>query len=105
MCELIIAMGIPSAVTGILVWWFKRYVEKMEREREEHERKTEEFMLMIIQSSRATNLLAEATAKALQNMPEAHCNGEMTAALEQAAKFHKEEKEWLFKQGIENIFN
>ena len=104
MNELIVAMGIPSAVTGLLVWWLKRYIDKKEVEREERERKTEKFMLMIMQTSRATNVLAEATARAVQRIPDAKCNGDMTSALEQAAKIQKEEQAWLFEQGVENIF-
>ena len=104
MDELIIAMGIPSAVTGLLVWWLKRYIDKREIEREEREKKTEKFMLMLMQTSRATNVLATATAKAVQRIPEAKCNGDMTAALEEADKIQKIEKEWLFEQGVENIF-
>ena len=104
MNELIVAMGIPSAVTGLLVWWLKRYIDKREQEREEREKKTEKFMLMLMQTSRATNVLATATAKAVQRIPEAKCNGDMTAALEEADKIQKIEKEWLFEQGVENIF-
>lgn len=104
MNELIIAMGIPSAVTGLLVWWLKRYIDKREKEREEREKKTEKFMLMLMQTSRATNVLATATAKAVQRIPEAKCNGDMTAALEEADRIQKIEKEWLFEQGVENIF-
>lgn len=104
MVEILIAMGIPSAITGFLFWWLKRHIDKKEKEREERERKTEKFMLMIMQTSRATNVLAEATARAVQRIPDAKCNGDMTAALEEAARIQKEEKDWLFEQGVENIF-
>lgn len=104
MNELLLAMGIPSAVTGLLVWWLKRYIDKKEKEREEREKKTETFMLMILQDTRATNVLAEATARAVQRIPDAKCNGDMTAALEEAAKIRKAETDWLQKQGVENIF-
>ena len=33
MNELIVAMGIPSAITGLLVWWLKRSIDKKEKER------------------------------------------------------------------------
>lgn len=102
--EFLIAMGIPTAVMGFLVWWLKRYIDKKDRESAEREKKTERFMLLIMQNTRATNVLAEATAKAVQRIPEAHCNGDMTAALEQASKIQKEEQQFLFDQGIEHIF-
>lgn len=102
--HLIAAMGIPSAITGLLVWWLKRYIDKRDRKREERERNTEKLMLLIMQTSRSTNILAEATAKAVQRIPDAHCNGDMTAALEQAAKIQKEEKDFIMDQGIKHIF-
>ena len=61
-------------------------------------------MLMIMQSCRATNVLAEATAKAVQRIPDAHCNGDMTSALERANKIQKEEQQFLLDQGLKHIF-
>lgn len=100
----IAAMGIPSALTGLLVWWLKRHIDKRETKREEREKNTEKLMLMIMQTSRATNVLAEATAKAVQRIPDAHCNGDMKAALERAAKIQQEEKDFIMDQGIKHIF-
>jgi hypothetical protein len=102
--QLIAVMGIPSAITGLLVWWFKRTIDKRDKKRDEREKNTEKLMLLIMQTSRATNILAEATAKAVQRIPDAHCNGDMTAALEQAAKIQKEEKDFIMDQGIKHIF-
>ena len=102
--EFLIAMGIPTAVTGLLVWWLKRYIDKRDKKAEVREANTEKLMLMIMQTSRATNVLAEATAKAVQRIPDAHCNGDMTAALEKAAKIQKEEQQFLIDQGVKHIF-
>lgn len=102
--EFLIAMGVPSAIMGLLVWWLKRHIDEKEAKRDERERNTEKLMLLIMQTSRATNILAEATAKAVQRIPDAHCNGDMTSALEQAAKIQKEEKDFIMDQGIKHIF-
>lgn len=102
--EFLIAMGIPSAVTGLLFWWLKRDIEKRDRKKEEHEQNIEKVMLMIMQTSRANNVLAEATAKAVQRIPDAHCNGDMKAALEKAAAIQKEEQQFLIDQGVKHIF-
>lgn len=102
--EFVIAMGIPTAITGLLVWWLKRHIDKREAKAEEREKNTEKLMMMIMQNSRSTLVLAEATAKAVQRIPDAHCNGDMTAALEQAASIQKEEQQFLFDQGIRHIF-
>ena len=102
--DFLLALGIPTAITGLLVWWLKRNIDKNERKREVRERNTEQLMLLLIQTNRATNVLAEATAKAVQRIPEAHCNGDMTAALERAAHLRAKEKEFILDQGIKHIF-
>lgn len=100
----VLAMGIPSAITGFVVWWLKKYIDKQEAKRELHEKNIEKIMLMIMQSSRANNVLATATAKAVQRIPDAKCNGDMTKALEEATALQKEEKDFLYEQGIRYIF-
>lgn len=102
--EFVIAMGIPTAITGLLVWWLKRYIDKRDKKNEEREQNIENFMLIIMQNSRATNVLAKATAKAVQRIPDAHCNGDMTSALALAEKIQKEEKDFILRQGIQHIF-
>lgn len=100
----IAAMSIPSAVMGLLVWWLKRHIDKRDAERDRKDKTTEQFMLYIMRTSRATNVLAEATARAVQRIPDAHCNGDMTSALETARKIQNDEKEFVFEQGIKHIF-
>lgn len=115
MIEFLIAMGIPSAITGLVLWWFKRSIEKRDKEREEEQRERdrkrdereeniEKLMVMLMQSSQATNVLAEATARAVQRIPDAHCNGDMTSALQRAAELQSEEQKFLLKQGMKHIF-
>lgn len=104
MNEFLIAMGIPSAIMGVMVWWLKRYIDKRDAAAEERERDLEKLMLMIMQTGRANNVLAEATARAVQRIPDAHCNGDMTSALELAAKIQKEEQEFLINKGVKHIF-
>lgn len=98
------AAGLPTAITGLLVWWLKRHIDKKDHQREEREKNTERLMLIIMQNSRATNVLATATAKAVQRIPDAHCNGDMTTALAEADRIQKEEKDFLMDQGIKHIF-
>ena len=100
----IIAMGIPSAITGIAVWWLKKQMDKRDAKNEEKERNTEQMILLIAQNSRATYTVAEATAKAVQRIPDAKCNGDMTEALKQAKKMQMEEQQFLIDQGVKRIF-
>ena len=105
---LLIAAGVPSAIFSLLVWRLQKKIEyrdkKRDAEREEHDRNMHEFMLMIMQTGRANNVLAVATAKAVQRIPDAKCNGDMTSALAEAAAIQKAEKDFLMKQGVKRIF-
>ena len=58
----------------------------------------------LIQNTRAALALAEATAVAVQRIPDAHCNGDMHAALEYARKVKHEQKDFLTVQGIHAIY-
>ena len=102
--EILMQWGVPTAITGLLVWWLKRHIDKNDARAAEREKSVEQLMMMIMQTSRATNVLAEATAKAVQRIPDAHCNGDMTAALEKAAAIQKEEQQFLIDQGVKHIF-
>lgn len=102
--NIILTFGIPSAITGLAVWLLKKYIDGKEEKREEKEQNTEKLMLLLIKMGKANNILAEATAKAVQRIPDAKCNGDMTAALAEAESIRKEEKDFMFEQGIKHIF-
>jgi hypothetical protein len=102
--NVLITFGIPTAITGLAFWMLKRYIDKKEAKREEKEVNTEKLILLLIKMGKANNILAEATAKAVQRIPEAHCNGDMTSALAEAEAIRKEEKEFMFEQGVKHIF-
>ena len=120
--SVIMAFGIPSGLFGLFIWWFKRHIDKRDKAeeekrkaeearkkkqevaREQREKNIETYMLMIAKYSRATHILAEATARAVQRIPDAHCNGDMTQALEDAEAIQKEEKNFLMDHGIKHIF-
>lgn len=117
--DILVEWGVPTAfvsfIFSIILYIFKRDLskrdaikeekEKQEKlEREEKEKNTEKLMLLILQNTRSTNVLATATARAVQRIPDAHCNGDMTQALADAAKIQNEEKDFLVDQGIKHIF-
>lgn len=110
-----IPTGIVSLIFSIALFMFKREInerdkkrdekekaEKLERERKEEN--TEKLMLLILQNTRASTVLATATAKAVQRIPDARCNGDMTKALEDAAKMQAMEKDFIMNQGVKHIF-
>ena len=96
-------MGIPTAATGLFVWLLQRWISKKEKKREELEGKREKLQLQLVRSVNASITLGEATAKAVQRIPDAHCNGDMHAALDYASQVKHETRDFLSKQGIHAV--
>lgn len=105
------ALGLPSAVTGLIIRRMEKRLDSREAQRkkdteaavaraEEQEKKREQLDLVLIQSTSAAIALGEATARAVQRIPDAHCNGDMHAALEYAAKVKHNQKNFLTGLGI-----
>lgn len=110
----ILALGIPSALTGFLVWNFERKIAKREAKREkeqeerhkkeaEREKAREELQILTIQGVSAAIALGEATAKAVQRIPDAHCNGDIHDALNYAIKIKHKQKDFLTRMGIASV--
>lgn len=102
--ELIMLFGIPAALTGLAVWWFKRRIERNEFKAKEHEANLESLVLMMMQTSRANTVGITAIARAVQRIPDANCNGDMTAALEEMDKIQKKEQQFIIDKGIKYLF-
>lgn len=112
---LLLAMSIPSAVTGFCFWLVQRSLtkrdeldnerrKKRQEEVDERMEKRDELQYLLIQSVNASIALSEATAKAVQRIPDAHCNGDVDAALDFAVKVKHDQKEFLTKQGLKHTF-
>ena len=97
------AFGIPTAFTGFCVWRLERKIAKREKLEEEREKAREQNELFLIKGTSAAIALGEATARAVQRIPDAHCNGDMETALEEEEKVKKEIQLFLAKQGVNNI--
>ena len=96
----LVAFGVPTACTGLFIWLLKRHIDNRDKRVEERERNREALDQLILRSTSAAIALGEATAKAVQRIPDAHCNGDMHSALEYAAKVKHEQKEFLTRVGI-----
>lgn len=66
----------------------------------EREKAREEIMVQLINSTNAAITLGEATARAVQRIPDAHCNGDVSGALDYAKKVKREMREKLTQQGV-----
>ena len=101
--ELALTCGLPTALTGFFVWLLKRHIDKRDAARQVQEKKREDFEYMLLKSTTASIALGEATAKAVQRIPDAHCNGDMHAALDYAATVKRDQKMFLAKKGIHSL--
>lgn len=108
------AMGLPSAITGFCFWLLEMKIKKRDEEAEaarkkreqeeaEKDRKRREYEQCQLNMTASCMALAEATAKAVQRIPEAHCNGDMDGALHYAEKIKNEQREFLRKQAIDSL--
>lgn len=106
---------LPSAVTGFCFWLIQRKIQKEDKKREvqEKERRTaeekreklrEKQELLLVQGVNAAIALGEATARAVQRIPDAHCNGDMHKALDYASKVKHKQRDFLDEQGIVQIY-
>lgn len=113
---IVIAASIPSALTGFCFWLIEQKLQKRakkqedeekerRKEEEKRERLREQQELLLVQGIGAAIALGEATAKAVQRIPDAHCNGDMHAALDYAVKVKHEQKDFLARQGIEALYD
>lgn len=102
--QLIVLFGIPTAITGLGSFLIKRRVEKGEAEAKEREQNLESLVLMMIQSSRANSVGITAIARAVQRIPDAHCNGDMKTALEEMEKIQTKEQQFITDKGIKYLF-
>ena len=94
------AMGIPSAIMGFIVWKLERKIAARDKRAEEQEEAQKDFFLLMVQSTGAAIALGEATAKAVQRIPD-----DMHDALNYAANIKHKQKDFLTKQGIHALYD
>lgn len=101
---LIFAMSIPSAITGFCFWCLERKISKRQKEVDKKDAARRKNELIVIEGVNAAIALGEATARAVQRIPDAHCNGDMHEALEYAEKIKHKHKDFMTEQGVESIY-
>ena len=108
----IMSAAIPSFVVAIAVWYIQRMIaardkrdhEERKKRQEEIDRREDkriEYEKMILETSMASMSLSEATAKAVQRIPDAHCNGDMDAALDYALAAKNRQRDFFRNTYIE----
>lgn len=112
--SIVAAAGIPGAMVGFIVWYMQRKILKRDKareednlryrkEREQKESDREQLELYLVESINASMALSVATAKAVQRIPDAQCNGDMRSALTFATEAQKRQEAFLRKKGLQSI--
>lgn len=102
--ESVLIACLPSAITGFCFWCIEQKIQKQSKKLDKREKLHEQQELFLVQGVNAAIALGEATARAVQRIPDANCNGDMHAALDYAAKVKHDQKDFLTRQGIESIY-
>lgn len=97
--------AIPTGITGLGFWLIQRRIDKRDAEQAKREEARLKNEVMLIQKVDAAVCLGEATARAVQRIPDAHCNGDMHAALEYAQKVKREHRAFMTEQGVHQIYD
>lgn len=56
------AMGIPSAIMGLIIWRLERRIDKREKEQAAQEQGQKDLFVLVVQGTNAAIALGEATA-------------------------------------------
>lgn len=99
------AMGVPSAIMGFIIWRLERRIDKREKEQAAQEQGQKDLFVLIVQGANAAIALGEATARAVQRIPDAHCNGDMHDALDYAADIKHKQKDFLTQQCVSSLMD
>lgn len=97
--------AVPSGITGLFFWLIQRKLTKRDELQEKRDAARLQNEYLVIKKLDATVTLAEATARAVQRIPDAKCNGDMTAALEYAEKVKHEHRTFITEQGIHQLYD
>ena len=98
---LLLGFGVPSGIFGLIIWFFKRRLDKNEQKLNERQANLEQLVLMMMESTRANTILCKAIGEAVRD---GHCNGNMSSALAHVENVQKKEKQFLFDLGVKHIF-
>ena len=98
--DLLIAAGVPSAITAFCFWLIERKIqvraeaekeERLNRQREEDAKEENREKLQYM------------TVKAVQRIPDAKCNGDMHKALDYEQEAKHDLENFLTRQGVNHI--
>lgn len=99
----LIAAGVPSAVFGLLIRRMEKKLDKRAEAQEEKEAARIKNEALLIKMVYASVSLSEATAEAVARIPDAHCNGDMHAALAMVKQVKQEYRDFTAEQTLKSL--
>ena len=99
------AAAIPSAVIAFCFWLIQRRITKNEEKREEKIRQQESLQMVILDGLNGCMRLSRASAIALKRIPDAHANGDITAALQDIDDTMQRQRKLLTEAGLQHILH
>ena len=102
---LVVLLGIPTAVTGFCFWMLEHRIQKREKQKEAEEAKRQKEAAARERAREDLQIITIQGTSAAIALGDAHCNGDMHAALDYAAKIKHAQKDFLTSQGIHAIID
>lgn len=97
----ILCAAIPSLVSGVglsvISNNLKKHQENQMKQEADHIKSEQHVLNTLIATAEGT----EAIAKAVQRIPDAHCNGDMKAAIEKVEKSLSSQRDFLREKAVE----
>ena len=102
---IITAAGIPSAITALVFSRLQKKLDNTEKKRETKEKQQEQLQIIILDGLNGAIALSQATAIAVSRIPDAHCNGDMHAALADIEETKKRQQRMITAAGVHDIMH
>lgn len=99
------AAAIPSAVIAFSFWLLERKIAKNEEKREAKIKQQEDLQMVILDGLNGCMRLSRASATALRRIPDAHANGDITAALQDIDDTMQRQRQLLTEAGLQHILH
>lgn len=100
---IVLAAGVPSAIFSSFIKGIEKKLDEARNEQMSHEQKRLEHEIMLIDMTMASLDLAEVTAEAVQRIPNANCNGEMSTALQGAKAIQTKYRDFVKLQAVQSL--
>lgn len=98
----LLTAAIPSLISGVGLYLITKKLNKHKEDRDKKEQDRIQSEIHMMDTVIATAECTRAIAKAVQRIPDAHCNGDMHTALADMDRTLRDHRKFLRDKSIEN---